>query len=53
METPAPSYRQHRYSAEISAQCVRLSFQFPLSYRGVEELMVERGVIVSYETIRR
>jgi putative transposase len=32
---------------------VWLYFRFPLSFREVEELMLERGVIVSYETIRR
>jgi hypothetical protein len=32
---------------------VWLYFRFPLSYREVEELMLQRGVIVSYETIRR
>ena len=53
MDMPAPSYRCHRYPAEIIAHCVRLSYRFPLSYRGVEELMLERGVIVSYESIRR
>lgn len=53
VQTPAPSYRQHRYPAEIIAHCVRLYYRFPLSYRGVEELMFERGLIVSYETIRR
>ncbi len=53
MEMPALSYRQHRYPAEVIAHCVRLYFRFPLSYRGVEELMFERGVLVSYETIRR
>jgi putative transposase len=53
VKTPVPSSRQHRYPAEIIAHCVRLYYRFPLSYRGVEELMFERGVIVSYETIRR
>jgi putative transposase len=53
MTTSALSYRQHRYPAEIIAYCVRLYFRFPFSYRGVEELMFERGVVVSYETIRR
>lgn len=53
METPVPSYRCHRYPAEIIALCVRLYYRFPLSYRGVEELKFERGVIVSYESIRR
>src|SRR5215469_9098166 len=53
MEMPAPSYRCHRYPPEIIAQCVRLYYRFSLSYRDVEELMFERGVIVSYESIRR
>jgi putative transposase len=53
VDTPIPSYRQHRYPAAIIAQCVRLYYRFPLSYRGVEEMMFERGVVVSYETIRR
>ena len=48
-----PSYKGHRYPAEVIAHCVWLYFRFPLSFREVEELMLERGVIVSYETIRR
>ncbi|MFD5110642.1 hypothetical protein ACFWJ1_35660, partial [Streptomyces cinereoruber] len=48
-----PSYRNHRYPVEVIAHCVWLYFRFPLSYREVEELMLERGVTVSYETIRR
>ena len=38
---------------EIISHCVWLYFRFPLSYREVEELMLERGVVVSYETVRR
>jgi len=38
---------------EVISHCVWLYFRFPLSYREVEELMLERGVVVSYETIRR
>jgi len=53
VETPVPTYRCHRYPAEIIAHCVRLYYRFPLSYRGVEELMLDRGVAVSYESIRR
>src|SRR5262249_49290816 len=52
MSTTSPSYRGYRYPAEVIAQCVRLYYRFPLSYRGVEELLFERGVVVSYETIR-
>ncbi|MFC9758652.1 IS6 family transposase [Streptomyces sp. NPDC056921] len=50
---PAPSYKGHRYPVEVISHCVWLYFRFPLSYREVEELMLQRGVIVSYETVRR
>ncbi|WP_202469305.1 IS6 family transposase [Streptomyces sp. SID2888] len=49
----SPSYKGHRYPVEIISHCVWLYFRFPLSFREVEELMLERGVLVSYETIRR
>jgi putative transposase len=48
VQTTAPSYCRHRYPPEIIAQCVRLYYRFSLSYRDVEELMFERGVVVSY-----
>src|SRR6202007_3164052 len=48
-----PSYKGHRYPVEIIKHCVWLYFRFPLSFREVEELMLERGVAVSYETIWR
>ncbi|MEV6057447.1 IS6 family transposase, partial [Streptomyces sp. NPDC052107] len=35
------------------SHCVWLYFRFPLSFRDVEELVLQRGVIVSYETVRR
>ncbi|MFJ2915700.1 IS6 family transposase, partial [Streptomyces sp. NPDC087228] len=38
---------------EIIAHCVWLYFRFTLSFREVEELMLERGVLVSHETVRR
>ena len=46
------SYKGHRYPAEIIAHCVWLYHRFPLSFREVEELLLVRGMIVSYETIR-
>ncbi|MFJ8188138.1 IS6 family transposase [Streptomyces sp. NPDC096105] len=49
----SPSYKGHRYPVEVISHCVWLYFRFPLSFREVEELMLERGVTVSYETIRR
>ena len=53
MTTARPSYKGHRYPVEIINHCVWLYFRFPLSFREVEELMLARGVVVSYETIRR
>ncbi|MDJ0363142.1 IS6 family transposase [Rhodococcus sp. H29-C3] len=47
------SYKCHRYPVEIINHCVWLYFRFPLSFREVEEMMLQRGVMVSYETIRR
>jgi transposase-like protein len=39
-------YKRHRFPAEIICHCVWLYFRFCLSYRDVEELMTERGVIL-------
>lgn len=47
------SYREHRYPVEALSHCVWLHFRFPLSSREVEEPMLQRGVILSYETILR
>lgn len=49
----SPSYTGHRYPVEVISHCVWLYFRFPLSFREVEELMLERGVVVSHETVRR
>src|SRR5215203_6219411 len=51
-ETP-PSYKRHRFPPAIIAHAVWLYFRFALSYRDVEELLAERGVSVTYETIRQ
>ena len=53
VSTATASYKGHRYPVEIINHCVWLYFRFPLSFREVEELMLTRGVVVSYETIRR
>jgi putative transposase len=45
-------YQSHRYPAEIISHCVWLYHRFPLSFHEVEEMMMDSGVIVSYETIR-
>ncbi|KOG54611.1 transposase [Streptomyces virginiae] len=53
MSSGVLSYANHRYPVEVISHCVWLYFRFPLSFREVEEMMFERGVIVSYESIRR
>ncbi|MER7485060.1 IS6 family transposase [Streptomyces sp. NPDC126497] len=53
MDSASPSYKGHRYPVEVISHCVRLYFRFPLSFWEVEELMLGRGVVVSYETVRR
>src|ERR1700751_4015685 len=46
------SYRRHRFPPVIIQHAVWLYLRFTLSYRDVEELLVERGLDISYETIR-
>jgi putative transposase len=52
-QTAAPTYKRHRFPPAIIGHAVWLYFRFALSYRDVEELLAERGVIVTYETIRQ
>ena len=47
------SYVRHRFPPVIIQHAVWLYFRFPLSFRDVEELLAERGIDVSYETVRR
>ena len=54
MKTPSqPCYKRHRFPTEIISHTVWLYNRFSLSYRDVEELLAERGIIVTYETIRQ
>ena len=46
-------YRGHRFPPEIIRHVVWLYLRFTLSFRDVEELLAERGLDISYETIRR
>ena len=52
MTAAGSSYKGFRFPPEIISHCVWLYHRFPLSFRDVQELMLERGVDVSYETIR-
>ena len=47
------SYARHQFPAEIIRHATWLYLRFTLSYRDVEELLAERGVETSYETVRR
>jgi len=46
------SFKRHRFPADVIRQAVWLYFRFSLSFRDVEELLAQRGIDVSYETIR-
>jgi putative transposase len=46
------TYKRHRFPPEIISYAVWLYYRFNLSYRDIEDLLAERGVTVSYETIR-
>ena len=47
------SYARYRFPPLIIQHAVWLYFRFPLSFRDVEDLLAERGIDVSYETVRR
>jgi putative transposase len=46
-------YKNHRFPPEIISHAVWLYFRFTLSYRDVEEMLFARGIVVSYEAIRK
>jgi len=46
-------YHRRRFHSDVIKRVIWLYFRFNLSLREIEELMVERGIDVSYETIRR
>src|ERR1700683_3746573 len=47
------SYSGYRFPPEIIHQAIWLYLRFTLSLRDVEDLLAERGVALSYETVRR
>ncbi len=52
-EVASPDYAGYRFPPEVIGHAVWLYFRFALSYRDVEELLAERGVVVTYETVRQ
>lgn len=49
----APDYKGFRFPPEIISHAVWWSFRFSLSFRDVEELLAQRGIVVTYETVRQ
>ncbi len=52
MTNHTPSYRGYRFPPEIISYAVWLYHRFCLSFRDVEDLLAERGIVVTYEAIR-
>src|SRR5882724_11021 len=46
------SYRRHRFPPVVIQHAVWLYLRFTLSYRDIEDLLAERGLDISYETVR-
>ena len=53
MQKKKSLYHGHRFPAVVISQAVRWYFREQLSLRDIEDLLFERGVVVSFETIRR
>jgi putative transposase len=47
------SYRRHRFPPPVIERAIWLYLRLTLSYRDVEDLLAERGLDLSYETVRR
>lgn len=52
MKIPDELFKNHRFPAEIIQYALWLYFVFPLSFRDVELLLHQRGIVVSHEAIR-
>ncbi|MEE8281057.1 MAG: IS6 family transposase, partial [Gammaproteobacteria bacterium] len=52
MSRPTIRYKRHRFLPDIIQYAVWLYHQFNLSHRDIEDLLSERGIVVSYEAIR-
>src|ERR687883_652301 len=52
MKRDAARYRGYRFPAEIISYAIWVYHRFCMSLRDVEDLLAQRGIVVSYETIR-
>ena len=53
MRSQSASYHGYRFPPDISSHAVWLYYRFCLSFRDAEDLLAQRGVTVTYETIRQ
>ena len=53
MPSQSPSYHGYRFPSEIISHAVWLHHRFALSFRDVEDLLAQRSITVTYETIRQ
>ena len=53
MTSPTPSYHGYRFPPDIISHAVWLYHRFGLSFRDAEDLLAQRGITVTYETIRQ
>jgi len=53
MSKPKPRYYGHRFPPEVISHAIWLYYRFSLSFRDVEDLLAQRGIVVSYESVRR
>ena len=51
--TTAPNYKGFRFPSEMISHAVWLYFRFSLSYRDGEDLLAQRGIILTYEMVRQ
>lgn len=52
MDNTSTQYKRHRFPPEIIQYSVWLYHRFALSHRDIEDLLAERGITVSYESVR-
>ena len=48
-----PRYHGYRFPPEVISYAVWLYYRFSLSFRDIEDLLAQRGIVVSYESVRR
>ena len=50
---PKHPFKWRHFQSDIILLCVRWYLRYPLSYRNLEEMMLERGLTVDHTTVYR